>query len=123
MSDDNFRGEPTQRDYQSKIMSTLMRFFRAQSVEDFSVLMQPDNEHSILLNTAMQRERPVLSVDTFSEDKEVEIEDHNSSVTELILPEGTLVIEYGQIDEESGRLMVYVWKDDSGVVNYGVRNF
>ena len=122
MNDNNFRGEPTQRDYQGKIMSALMRFFNARSVEDFSILMQPDDEHSILLNAVMQRERPVLEVDTFSEEREVEMEDHNSNVTTVTLPEGTLVIEYGKMDGESKNSTVYVWKDEGGEVNYGTRN-
>ena len=114
--------KPTQRDYQGQIMSTLMRFFKARDVEDFSVLMRPDNESSVLLNAVMQKERPVVNVRVLSDDEEVEIEDHNASLIDIVLPEEALVIEYGKSDEDNENSIVYVWVDDGGEVNYGVRS-
>ena len=113
--------EPTQRDYQGQIMSTLMRFFKTRDVEDFSVLMRPDNESSVLLSAVMQKERPVVNVRVLSDDEEVEIEDHNASLIDIVLPKGALVIEYGKSDEDNENSIVYVWVDDGGEVNYGVR--
>jgi hypothetical protein len=113
--------EPTQRDYQGQIMSTLMKFFRVRDVEEFSILMRPDNENSVLLNAAMQREKPVLSVDILNDSKEIEIEDHNGSLMNITLPEGALIIEYGKSEADEENSTVYVWKDDGGEVNYGFR--
>jgi hypothetical protein len=121
MNNINSGAEPTQRDYQGKIMSTLMRFFKARDVEDFSVLMRPDNENSVLLNAVMQKERPVENVRILTEDEEVEIEDHNASLIDIVLPEGALVIEYGKSEVDEENSTVYVWVDDGGEVNYGVR--
>jgi hypothetical protein len=121
MNNINSGAEPTQRDYQGKIMSTLMRFFKARDVEEFSILMRPDNESSVLLNAVMQKERPVINVDIFDDEKEVEIEDHNASVTAVVLPGGTLRIEYGESERDNKNSTVYVWKDDGGEVNYGFR--
>lgn len=122
MDNINSGAEPTQRDYQGQIMSVLMRFFRARNVEDFSILMNPDNEKSVLLNAVMQRERPVLNVEVFDEERDIEIEDHNDGVTMVPMPEGTLVIEYGKSETENKNSRVYVWVDDGGEVNYGVRS-
>jgi len=111
--------EPTQRDHQCKIMGTLMKFFKTRSVEDFAILMRPDNENSVLLNAVMQKGRIVKSVNIFDEEREVEIEDHNGGTTVTILPEGTLVIEYDKSEEDKQRSTIYVWVDDGGEVNYG----
>lgn len=120
MSNDiNSGSEPTQRDYQGRIMSTLMSFFNTRSVEDFGILMQPDNENSVLLNAVMQKERPVINVDIFDGEKEVEIEDHNANIITVTLPEGTLIIRYGKSDKDNKNSTVYVWKDEGGEVNYG----
>jgi rhodanese-related sulfurtransferase len=121
MNNINSGAEPTQRDYQGKIMGTLMKFFRVRDVEEFSILMRPDNESSVLLNAVMQKERPVINVDIFDDEKEVEIEDHNASVTAVVLPGGTLRIEYGESERDNKNSTVYVWKDDGGEVNYGFR--
>jgi len=121
MDNINSGAEPTQRDYQGQIMSVLMRFFKARDVEDFSILMQPDNENSVLLNAVMQRERPVLNVEVFDDEKDIEIEDHNDGVTMVPMPEGTLVIEYGKSETENKNSTVYVWVDDGGEVNYGTK--
>jgi rhodanese-related sulfurtransferase len=83
--------------------------------------MRPDNESSVLLNAVMQKERPVINVDIFDDEKEVEIEDHNASVTAVVLPGGTLRIEYGESERDNKNSTVYVWKDDGGEVNYGFR--
>jgi hypothetical protein len=69
----------------------------------------------------MQKERPVINVDIFSDEKEVEIEDHNANITEVALPENTLMIEYGKSERDNKDSTVYVWKDDGGEVNYGFR--
>jgi hypothetical protein len=121
MNNTNSERTITQRDYQGQIMGTLMRFFRARDVEDFSVLMRPDNENSVLLNAVMQRERPVLNVEVFDEGKDIEIEDHNDDVTRVPMPEGTLMIEYGKSETENKNTVVYAWVDDSGEVNYGTK--
>jgi hypothetical protein len=121
MDNINSGAEPTQRDYQGQIMSALMGFFRARNVEDFSILMSPDNENSVLLNAVMQRERPVLNVEVFDDERDIEIEDHNDGVTMVPMPEGTLVIEYGKSETENKNSTVYVWVDDGGEVNYGTK--
>lgn len=118
MDNINSGAEPTQRDYQGQIMSALMRFFRVRDVEEFSILMRPDNESSLLLNAVMQKERPVMGVNIFRDQQEVEIEDHNGDVTAVVLPESTLMIEYGDLGGDKGST-VYVWKDESDEVDYG----
>jgi hypothetical protein len=113
--------EGKQDKHQKIISRELQKLFEVNSakelIEKFNKEMS--REEKSLVQTAIQPDRPINTVEVLDVEQEVDI-DKGKREIKYNMPAGTLVIKYGKRKEDGADLTVYVWKNEDGAIQHRV---
>jgi hypothetical protein len=106
--------------HEKKVIASLIKLFGVDDAGGLKNKMQQgtDLERSIL-KTSIQGNRPIKSVEEIVEARNVKVDNGKNAET-INIPEGTLKIEYGKREDDVADLIVYVWKNENGIVQYRI---